>query len=38
VEWMTGDIGKDFSLTGGETNRGKCEKDVATLLTSIMQK
>jgi hypothetical protein len=38
VEWMTGDIGKDFSITGGETNRGKREKDVTTFLTSIMQK
>ena len=29
VEWMTGDIGEDFSVTGGETNRGRREKDVA---------
>lgn len=29
VEWMTGDIGKDFSIIGGEINRGKREKDVA---------
>ena len=29
VEWMTGDIGKDFSITGGSTNRGKREKDIA---------
>ena len=36
VEWMTGDIGKDFSKTA--RNRGKREKDVATLLTSIMQR
>ena len=26
VEWMTGDKGKDFSITGGEVNRGKREK------------
>ena len=29
VEWMTGDIRKDFSITGGKVNRGKREKDVA---------
>ena len=29
VEWMTGDIGKDFSITGGSTNRGNREKDIA---------
>jgi hypothetical protein len=29
VEWMTGDIEKDFSITGGEVNRGRREKDVA---------
>ena len=29
VEWMTGDIGNDFSITGGSTNRGNREKDVA---------
>jgi hypothetical protein len=29
VEWMTGDIGRDFSITGGKINRGKRENDVA---------
>ena len=29
VEWMTGDIGRGFSITGGKVNRGKRENDVA---------
>jgi hypothetical protein len=33
VEWMTGDIGKDFSITGGATNRGGSEKKTLLLQT-----